>query len=673
MSFKRAGLFTSLFLLSFSGVAPSQEEDVASETNVAELVRIGNRLRIESQAERQEARRMAPLLGIPIRGLTPEGGGFELMAIRNSQPYYYVTDNLNAAISTRADTYWPGGSTGLDLVGALITLNIWDQGTVRDTHQELDGGVTKGDLEAVNGNHATHVGGTMIGWGVDGAARGMTRGFLRSFGWGGDQAEMAAEAATGMRLSNHSYGGIAGYYINPSFNTLWSWVGDTAVSTVEDYGFGYYDSGANAWDNICYNAPYYLPVKSAGNNRNSGPAAGTAHYHGYAGGTTFTDIHYNQATYDTLPYIANAKNILVIGAVDDVLEYADASSVVMSNFSSWGPTDDGRIKPDLVGNGVGVYSSTAVSDTSYASLNGTSMASPNVTGTLGLILEHWRNTHNKDLKAATMKALVIHSARAAGTANGPDYTFGWGLLDAVWAAQYIFDDVTLPHTITERRLVNGKPHIFWVFCPDTPAKIKATIAWTDKPGTVETATLDSTTSKLVNDLDLRIVKPGVGSLGPFRLDPASPGDPATIGDNFRDNVEQVQGDLFGVAGGWVRVTVNHKGTLSSPNYQDYSLIITGTSKILQVQKVILPLDDLHGGTSWIGKVQLTDKAPDGGVQVSLASDHPRVTVPAFVTVPGGSRVGIFTITAKPVGEARAFKITASILPSTKSEVRTVVP
>ncbi|QLH46051.1 MAG: S8 family serine peptidase [Bacteroidota bacterium] len=66
--------------------------------------------------------------------------------------------------------------------------------------------------------------------------------------------------------------------------------------------------------------------------------------------------------------------------------YSGNSSVIMSDFSNWGPTDDGRIKPDLCANGVGVYSSKPFDvlnplgcpmlNCQYQFLNGTSMASP---------------------------------------------------------------------------------------------------------------------------------------------------------------------------------------------------------------------------------------------------------------------------------------------------------
>ncbi len=72
---------------------------------------------------------------------------------------------------------------------------------------------------------------------------------------------------------------------------------------------------------------------------------------------------------------------MTVGAVDN--------TTAMSSFSGWGPTDDGRIKPDIVAKGVSVYSSLGnANNNSYASWQGTSMSGPMVSGSIGLLLEH---------------------------------------------------------------------------------------------------------------------------------------------------------------------------------------------------------------------------------------------------------------------------------------------
>jgi hypothetical protein len=77
--------------------------------------------------------------------------------------------------------------------------------------------------------------------------------------------------------------------------------------------------------------------------------------------------------FDCLPQSQVAKNTLIVGAVNDVTidPYGNAD-VSAASFSSSGPTDDGRVKPDVVANGVALTSSVASGDTAYASFSGTS-------------------------------------------------------------------------------------------------------------------------------------------------------------------------------------------------------------------------------------------------------------------------------------------------------------
>ena len=367
--------------------------------------------------------------------------------------YLVINDNIIAAATTKANELWPGGSTGLNLTGSSSSIKgmlaIWDGGAVLGTHQELTGRVLQKDLTTDYNDHATHVSGTMVASGVNPLAKGMAYQAqqLIAYDFNYDNSEMSAEAPY-LLLSNHSYGDMAGWDNSTgNWEFLGNW-GDTA-----DYKFGYYSSDAQMWDSIAYNAPYYLIVNSAGNYRDSseygGPAIGQPYYRYNANnvmvsaGKRPVGISSNDG-YESIPTRGCAKNILTVGAINGIPNgYVKPSDAVMSYFSSWGPTSDGRIKPDVVADGVNVLSCIATSDSSYDTYTGTSMAAPNATGTMYLLQQYYNNLHpGKFMRSATLKALVIHTADETGSSLGPDYQFGWGLVDAVQAAAVVTSNNT---------------------------------------------------------------------------------------------------------------------------------------------------------------------------------------------------------------------------------------
>lgn len=380
----------------------------------------------EWRTERIKAESLAVKLNIPIRKEYPDGHIIELQRFYNGIPMYYQTHNINAAKTVSTDKVWPGGSGGFSLTGSTDTLGVWDGGKVRNTHQELSGRVILSDGATTLSAHATHVSGTMIASGVVSAAKGMShQGKLKSYDWNNDNSEMAAAAATGLKVSNHSYSYVTGWYTP---GTGWHWYGDPNISSTEAYLFGFYSSIARDWDSIALNAPNYLIVIAAANDRLEGPTNQPVN-HTHSGIGSYTCIHNLDGGpngYDCISHMGTSKNILTVGAVNDIVNgYSQPSDVQLASFSSCGPTDDGRIKPDIVANGIALYSSSSTNNTSYTTYSGTSMASPNVSGSLGLLLQHQKNLHgNNPLRASTLKGLVIHTADEAGTNPGPDYQFG---------------------------------------------------------------------------------------------------------------------------------------------------------------------------------------------------------------------------------------------------------
>jgi len=498
-------------------------------------------------------------------------------------PVYLGTHNLIAAGTVNVDDIWPGGVTGFDLTGACPSgeLAIWDAGIALTTHQELRDRIVVGDGTSGSHAHSTHVAGTMIAAGVNSRARGMSyEANLVSYSWSNDSAEMAFAARGDLLLSNHSYGQFAGWQWGLNGTSDWYWFGDTQVSEVEDVGFGFYSESAAEWDAIAHAAPEYLIVKSAGNNRDDyGPGPGGQHFvwspdqGDWVRSTVTRPADGGTDGFDSIAYKGNAKNILTVGAVHDIPGgWTSPADVVISAFTSWGPTDDGRIKPDLVANGVEVFSPVNSSNSAYDSASGTSISAPSACGTLNLLVQHYQTLMGGDTpRASTVKALAIHTANEAGPARGPDYMFGWGLMDARAAAEVIVDHATHGLRLIEYQVALGAEHVtHWYHDGEDPLVV--TVVWTDPAGPVSAWELDPEEPRLVNDLGVRLIRDSDGTVfHPWTLNPALPQAPAIPAVNHRDNVEKI--DASGATAGFYTVVVDY-GSGESGN-QAFSLVQTG--------------------------------------------------------------------------------------------------
>ncbi|SEC81472.1 Por secretion system C-terminal sorting domain-containing protein [Tenacibaculum sp. MAR_2009_124] len=528
-------------------------EKVRKHYDFKKLESLGEKYQLKQKKNKEKAIAIAEQKGWPV-SYTKNGQYVELMGVKNGYPIYYTTQNTNAARSTRTNHLYTGGSLGLNLLGQGMTINIWDGGLTRRGHTEFIG--TNGqsrvtifdnneNLGGDSGNHTTHVLGTMIARGVNPSAKGMApQAKGRAAEWNNDISEMVSEVSQGMLVSNHSYGqgfrNQIGLVVQPQ------------------HAFGSYGERARDFDEIAFNSPYYLSVHSAGNDGQDN-TANTNSNSGYG--------------WDKFIGKDTAKNNLLVAAAEDAAidDNGNLISVSIWEYSSQGPTDDYRIKPDITGNGVNVFSSIASSNTSYDEYSGTSMASPNVAGSLLLLQQHYKNIRNNDLmRAATLKGLALHTADDAG-AVGPDANFGWGLLNAQRAAEVISNEGATS-IIKELTLASGESYTLQVKSDDVNA-LMASISWTDRPGAVNTQ-LNSTTPALVNDLDIRVAQAGTTSF-PYKL--TSPTTSAKQ-DNNVDPFERV--DIENAAGIYT-IKVTHKGTLVG-NSQNYSLIVTGVTEMLDI-------------------------------------------------------------------------------------------
>ena len=411
-------------------------------------------------------------------------------------------------------------------------------------------------------------------------------------------------------LSNHSYGNVIGWNIKDTpMGIVWYWSGSYNPATGRSFDLnGTYLNRDKELDDIVYNNPYMVVVKSAGNSYGDGPTSSTMFpaYYMKSDGTlaefnSSTDVippDNCSAEYDCIPTGAVAKNIITVGATEKIRtaeegfdgRYAQVSDVKKADYSSAGPRDDGAIKPDIAGVGSNVVypSTSAAGSTTYNIGNGTSFSAPQVTGILGLWSQIYKSLFaGQNLNAASAKNLLIHTAQEAGNI-GPDVWYGWGFVDAKKGAELLVQKKQNKVIFEDKELKNAKKNEILVKT-DGSQPLKATIVWTDPSNknsnyNTYSEAYNDRTSKLVNDLDLRVTNVQTNEVHyPWKLDVNAPRNPAIKGDNTVDNVEQVLIDQ--PAAGVYKIEVSNKGTLVNNDgvnteKQTYSIIVTGYTGVI---------------------------------------------------------------------------------------------
>ncbi len=398
-----------------------------------------------------------------------DGSAYFLQKInRYGTPIYINTKNRESGKLIKADKLYSNGGLGLDISGQNMVVGVWDAGAIRSTHElfsTVQDKVKQFDTPTGEGfdDHMTHVTGTIVGGDIVNKpeARGIAfNATTRNYDFENDIDEMAVFAESGFLLSNHSYG-----YSNNK--------------ETPDWMFGAYDETTRQWDNFCNHFTHYLPFIAAGNEQK---------------GEDFGNR--SKMGYDLISGSSAAKNVVTVGAVN-----GDRS---MSDYSNWGPTDDGRIKPDVCARGTGINSAQGTADDAYSGdgedSSGTSYATPAVTGVATLLQQYYKTKNQNYMTAATLKGLLLHTADDAGN-KGPDYQFGWGIVNAEVAANVITNKNITSKIIevTENPANNNTDTYTLSFIASGTEKLKVSITWTDDIGEeqMEAEGIDPEKSRLV--------------------------------------------------------------------------------------------------------------------------------------------------------------------------------
>ncbi|MDL1913029.1 MAG: T9SS type A sorting domain-containing protein [Bergeyella sp.] len=539
----------------------------------------------------------------------------KLSSFAGDIPVFIANQDAGANQASEVSSLEDGTLEGLDnnkIDGDEIRILLMDAGNVFDGHQEFK---NKGSRifywdNTANriSSHSTSVAGMIGAKGINLDAKGVLENVtLDTYTYRtSNNKDSFSKLATApnVNISNHSYGTDLGWIrIHHPYSIYnkpgWYWVGNYRLSNKDTYSGTYYSEDAN-FDRIVYENPRHIIIKAAGNTYGQGPGANEPKFkYDYSsrsfipfGETDIIPANNCSKGYNCIGRGSLAKNIIVVGAIEPLSTLRNiytSPTITKWKYSSAGPRKDGAIKPDLVAVGAKVVTPSYVSknrDDTYTKDMGTSFSAPVVTGIAGGLTQLNRiltGDKNFTFTADKMKALLIHTANEAGNI-GPDVWYGYGLVNAKKAANVLIDKKNGLAYFEKVSLKNGSTFVK-EFIGKRGQPLKASISWIDpaaEPFTKEEDQIYNTASRLVNDLDLRIVDTKTFEiLYPWKLDIKNPTAPSIKGDNTVDNAEQVIVESP-VADRVYRVEVSHKRNLVDTNgknipHQSFSIIVTGYS------------------------------------------------------------------------------------------------
>lgn len=371
--------------------------------------------------------------------------------------------------------------TGRNYTGDGIGVMCRDDGLV-GPHIDFQGRITNNTTDPT-GTHGDGVSGIMAGAGnLNPSNRGM---------------------AAGSTLEVVQY--VANFLDSQTVNLINSGAVQVTNSSYSNGCNAGYTSIARTVDTQTRNIPTMMHVFSAGNSNNSNC--------GYGAGNQWGNITGGHK---------QGKNVITTANV-----FFDGALV---NSSSRGPAHDGRIKPDIAANGQNQISTNP--NNGYQSFGGTSGAAPGIAGIAAQLYEAYGDANLGALpQSALIKAAMLNTANDAGNV-GPDYKFGWGIVNALRAAILIEDGRYLSSSISQGATNNHSINV-----PAGTQQVRFMVYWSDPEASV------GANPALVNDLDLVVTDPSSGTHLPYVLDESPNATtldlPATNGVDHLNNMEQV--------------------------------------------------------------------------------------------------------------------------------------
>ncbi|MBI4453905.1 S8 family serine peptidase [Candidatus Woesearchaeota archaeon] len=463
---------------------------------------------------------------------------------------------IDSGIDTGVDALGTEGDIHLDFDNRIVNIS-----SISNSLCQLYGASCT-SADDVNG-HGTHTSGSIFGNGTQssGQYRGMAYASNLTFYGAGDDAGSKSVYVSGLDTTM-----IQTLYNDGARTESNSW----GSSTTE-----YSNALAKRLDAFMWDNKDILILNSAGND---GPSLQTVRDPG------------------------TAKNIITVGASQSNRSSGNVN--LIASFSSRGPANDGRIKPDVVAPGTNIVSTrssklggstqscSSAFDSSgyYSSCSGTSMAAPITSGYAALVRENFvRNLGYDSPRASLIKAMILNGAQDIGYGI-PSNVTGWGRINLT--------NTLMPSYPRYFKYIDNKTgftssgqydtHTFSVVNNTNTGnnQLKITLVWTDFESSASAST------NLVNDLDLIVI---------------SPNGTRYYGNNFawpyngsQDRLNNVEMLILNSSVNEVETgtyTINVSAYSISQSSQDYSLVVSGG---LNINPIVTKFD---GATTNFGNLQ----------------------------------------------------------------------